>query len=120
MAHFNLKNTLKLRKTEKVQAIQRHVIATMDTGPNGDDNTENMEAESQEQAIQEHDSEEDMHSETSEDYIVLRDMNSSDSSSESSNDETDSFDATSIFTILRSGRVAINHRATSYVSLHCF
>ena len=120
LTHFNLKNTLKLRKAEKFQAIQRHVIATMDTGQNGNNSTEDMEVESQGQAIQEQDSEENVYSKTSEDDIVLRDMNSSDSSSQSSSEETDLFDATSLFTTLRSGRVAINHRAAHYVSSNFF
>ncbi len=82
LGHFNLKNTLKLRKAEKVQAIQRHLVATMDAGQNQDISTEDMEVELEEPAIQEQDSEEDMHSEFSEDDIVLRDINSSESSSE--------------------------------------
>eukprot|EP00794_Sanderia_malayensis_P003753 gene3753-4275_t len=115
LAHFNLKNTLKLRKAEKVQAIQSHLIATMDTG-HRDDEIEYMEVEPQEQAMQEQDSDKDMNSETSDEDIVIRDMNPSDSSSESTDEEADSFDASSIFTTLRSGRVAVNHRAANYVS----
>eukprot|EP00794_Sanderia_malayensis_P016501 gene16501-18141_t len=114
LAHFNLKNTLKLRKAEKVQAIQSHLIATMDTG-HRDDEIEYMEVEPQEQAMQEQDSDKDMNSETSDEDIVIRDMNPSDSSSESTDEEADSFDASSIFTTLRSGRVAVNHRAANYV-----
>ena len=75
LTHFNLKNTLELRKAEKVQAIERHVIATMNTDRNVDSSTEDMEVESQEQATEEQDSEEDVYSETSEDDIFLRDMN---------------------------------------------
>eukprot|EP00794_Sanderia_malayensis_P001811 gene1811-2031_t len=115
LAHFNLKNTLRLRKAAKVQAIQSHLIATMDTG-HRDDEIEYMEVEPQEQAMQEQYSDEDMNSETCDEDIVIRDMHPSDSSSESTDEEADSFDASSLFTTLTNGRVAVNPRAANYVS----